>query len=229
MRCEPLAGGNTTQQELTLCVADGGRGMTAEEQLTCFLPHVHSPTSAGGGTGLGLCICKRFVEALGGSLRVDSAPGQGARFTVVAPVALVDSSDGTPSPSAPCSVGAAPGGGSSATDAPLLQPPMAALVSPAGAAPARPPPMLSSDGRRMRCLLVDDHSMNRRLCGRLLEVQCGLEVATAEDGAVALAALIASRTPGGTPFDFVLMDLQARDVAAWCRLAAAKPQTQTVC
>jgi CheY-like chemotaxis protein len=215
MRCEPFAGGDATQQLLTLCVADGGRGMTAEEQRTCFLPHVHSPSSAGGGTGLGLYICKRFVEALGGSLGVESAPGQGARFTVVVPVTLVDSSDGTPSPASviPASGFSAADAGASAADTAMPQapPPPAASIQPVSAAPARPPPLLSGDGRRMRCLLVDDHSLNRRLCGRLLELQGGLEVATADDGDVALQALIDSCSPGGTPFDFCLMDLQARD------------------
>jgi PAS domain S-box-containing protein len=37
------------------------------------------------GTGIGLAICKRIAERHGGAIRVDSAPGRGARFTVVFP------------------------------------------------------------------------------------------------------------------------------------------------
>jgi hypothetical protein len=49
----------------------------------------------------------------------------------------------------------------------------------------------------------------QRLCKRLLETQGGLDVTTADDGDVALQRLIDSYAPGGTPVDFVLMDLQA--------------------
>ena len=52
--CAPAAGAeDAAQQLLTLSVADRGRGMSAEEQESCFLPYVRSPTSRGGGTGLG--------------------------------------------------------------------------------------------------------------------------------------------------------------------------------
>ena len=38
-----------------------------------------------GGTGLGLAIVKHIVENRGGSVRVKSAPGQGAEFLVTLP------------------------------------------------------------------------------------------------------------------------------------------------
>jgi CheY-like chemotaxis protein len=56
----------------------------------------------------------------------------------------------------------------------------------------------------------DDHHLNLRLCKRLLELQGGLEVSTADDGDVALQAMIDSCAPDSKPLDFVLMDLQAR-------------------
>ena len=37
------------------------------------------------GTGLGLAIAKHIVEAHGGAVRAESAPGQGATFTIVLP------------------------------------------------------------------------------------------------------------------------------------------------
>ena len=37
------------------------------------------------GTGLGLPLAKRFVELHGGTMRVDSAPGQGSTFAFILP------------------------------------------------------------------------------------------------------------------------------------------------
>ena len=131
---------------------------------------------------------------------MESELGQGSRFYVTVPVTPLEDSSAPPTPRLRTSQDA---GTSSPRDA-------AAPTLAMPATPSRPPPLLSRTGRRMRCLLVDDHSLNRRLCGRLLELQGGLEVETADDGDVALQALMDSYAPGAEPFDFCLMDLQAR-------------------
>ena len=66
-----------------LVVADTGQGMSREQLDRAFDDFY---TSKEGGTGLGLSVVRRLVADLGGSLRVDTAPGQGSRFVVELPV-----------------------------------------------------------------------------------------------------------------------------------------------
>jgi signal transduction histidine kinase len=46
------------------------------------------------GAGMGLTICRKIVERHGGSIRVESAPGQGAKFIVQLPLQQKDERPG---------------------------------------------------------------------------------------------------------------------------------------
>ncbi|HEX2118752.1 MAG TPA: ATP-binding protein, partial [Acidimicrobiales bacterium] len=75
-------------------VADEGPGMYPEEAAKVFERFYRadpSRTRNQGGTGLGLSIVAAVAEAHGGRARVESAPGQGARFWVELPLAPEDS------------------------------------------------------------------------------------------------------------------------------------------
>jgi len=64
-------------------VADTGVGICREKQSLIFEPFSQadgSLTRCYGGAGLGLTICARFVEMMGGAIWVESEPGQGSRF-----------------------------------------------------------------------------------------------------------------------------------------------------
>lgn len=69
-------------------VRDNGPGLTPEEQSRLFVPFARL-SSEERGHGLGLSIVKRIVEKLGGQVGVESAPGQGSRFSFTLPAADV--------------------------------------------------------------------------------------------------------------------------------------------
>ena len=83
VRAEPRA-----EDRWALIVADTGIGIPEEEQETIFEefrqgePEEHRGR---GGTGLGLAIVRKLVLALGGTISVESARGEGTRFTVLLP------------------------------------------------------------------------------------------------------------------------------------------------
>ena len=72
-----------------IAVADSGVGIAAADQEAIFeeFRQVGSDyTKKSEGTGLGLALTRRFVELHGGTIRVASAPGQGATFTFTLPL-----------------------------------------------------------------------------------------------------------------------------------------------
>jgi signal transduction histidine kinase len=76
---------------VALRVADTGIGMPPDVVATVFESFVQgdgSTTRAYGGTGLGLAVVQRLVRLMGGHIDVESAPGEGARFSIVLPAAL---------------------------------------------------------------------------------------------------------------------------------------------
>jgi len=81
-------------------IKDSGIGMTPEQVERIFEPFMQaddSTTRKYGGTGLGLAITKNFIELMGGTMQVESAPGLGSRFSFDITFDTVDSSTSHPS------------------------------------------------------------------------------------------------------------------------------------
>ncbi len=72
-----------------ISVSDTGIGISKENQQRLFQPFQQIETSLTrkyAGTGLGLSLCRRFVELHGGRIWVESEPGKGSRFVFIIPM-----------------------------------------------------------------------------------------------------------------------------------------------
>ncbi len=169
--------------QLVFEVVDNGIGISESQQKQLFKPFTQADESIAirfGGTGLGLSITQRLVEALGGSVSVDSELERGSRFTVRLPL-LVRSSrirfataqqnidDGENEPESDDE---------------------AEATLPEG----------------LRVLIADDIRDVRFIAQHFL-VKAGCEIETAENGQQAIDR-IRQAQDANHPFDVVLMDMQ---------------------
>ena len=81
----------TNKDQLRISVADTGIGLTPEQMLQLFQPFNRLGQEGHGenGTGIGLVVCKRLIDLMGGVIEVTSTAGEGSVFSFDLPLAPV--------------------------------------------------------------------------------------------------------------------------------------------
>jgi len=170
---------------LRFTVEDNGIGMDANQQRELFQPFTQATnaiTERFGGSGLGLSITQRLVEALDGEIIVQSVLGEGSTFTVILPVSPVGEL-------IIWSLGEQPDAVPSDLDEMELED-------------------LQSDSMALnaRILVVDDMRDVRSIAEHFL-TKAGCTVQIAENGQQAVEE-VEQAIAAGNPFELILMDMQ---------------------
>ena len=143
-------------QTVEVAVSDTGIGISPEQQASLFAEFTQADVETQnryGGTGLGLVICKRLAELMGGDITLQSTPETGTTMRLVVPLAVSDPDELRP-------------GLESASIAPASRP-----------MPSRE----QAERERSLLLLAEDHPTNRTVLSLQLAL-IGFHVDLAEDG-----------------------------------------------
>ncbi len=81
-RIDVSMGANLASTQVWVRVADNARGIDPETRQRIFDPFY---TSRDQGTGLGLALCRKIVDAHGGTIELSSTPGEGSEFVLTFP------------------------------------------------------------------------------------------------------------------------------------------------
>ncbi|MGH2690858.1 MAG: ATP-binding protein, partial [Actinomycetota bacterium] len=176
----------TPEGRVRVAVADTGRGIAPEDLGRLFSPfeRIGAEQTDVEGTGLGLVLAKRLVEAMGGTMGVESRVGEGSTFWV--DLAPVDH------PSAPAGEA---GAGSSVAVVPELGVAHADDAGPRGG----------------KLLYVEDNLASLALIEQLLERRPGIELLVAMQGGLGVELARAHR-PDLALLDLHLPDMHGAEV-----------------
>ena len=183
-------------------IRDTGIGMTDDQLARLFKPFSQADASTArnfGGTGLGLALCKRFSQIMGGRIDVESTYGKGTTFTVWLPAEVQDKK------ATPVHQLLESGEWRNLTQKPRS-------TEPSGRTQLRETPV-PVDGKLV--LVVDDDLAVHDLLGDLLHKE-GFRVATASSGEVGLRMAREMRP------DIITLDVYMPEKDGWSVLAALK-------
>ena len=172
------------EPQVQFTVIDQGIGMTEAQMSNLFRPFSQADSSTTrkyGGTGLGLTICKRLTDVLGGDISVTSKLNQGSQFSATVKTGNLEG-------------------------VPLLQ----ELQQNDNTQSAKPLPAQSEEQalslKGKKILLAEDGPDNQKLISFILK-KAGAEVTVAENGEAARQAAMRAMEIG-LLYDVILMDMQ---------------------
>lgn len=160
--CEQLESEEEGIGRYCYTVADNGIGMSEEFQKHVFEQFSREKTATVSGiqgTGLGMSVCKSFVDLMGGTITCKSRQGEGTVFTIILPLRIQDGMEYT-------------------------DPITGKVVNGSIDEDAVPKP----DFSKRRVLLVDDNELNREIAMEMLREE-GILVDDTDDGTKAVSIL----------------------------------------
>jgi PAS domain S-box-containing protein len=177
------------EEGVRIQVSDTGIGIQPEQKARIFdeFYQLRNPErDRNKGTGLGLAISRRLVDAMGGTIEVESTPGRGSMFSITLPESAV-------SPRREGLAGLESGLGLSvATD--------------------RPPKPGQNSLKGLNILVIEDHHGTRSATAQILESE-GAEVLQAADGKTGLR-MVHERRPNILLLDLMLPDIDGKQILA---------------
>jgi len=215
-----------TDDRVWLGVRDEGHGLSDEDQSRLFEPFQRLGAEHSGieGTGIGLALSRRLMQAMGGQIGVDSTPGQGATFWLRLPVGQ----------GKVASEQAASAGWPAATATPgVSQAPAASGPGDDGTTPTDD----GAPGRTATVLYIEDNPVNAMVMEAMVTRLPGLTMISADDGAPGLEMALRERPaliltdiqmPGMNGFELMArlkQHAQTRDIPVIAISADALPQT----
>ena len=206
---------NSQQVIVQIQVRDTGSGIPPDQLKSIFEPYTQSKLAIyrkHGGTGLGLSVVAKLVEAMKGCIKVESQVGKGSVFTIQVPLHLSSLHQS--------GVYVTPRGAKNTLRANDMFCLSNLLKDNSLSAPLQLPPLKSSVEKeklfrfpagRGVVLIVDDNEMNRKILKRMLQ-KFGLAFLEAKDGAEAVQIVMDSANIKGTgnsdyELGLVLMDI----------------------
>ncbi len=152
-----------SSERVRISVKDTGRGMSSETQARLFTPFQQGSSDTArthGGTGLGLTICNRLAEMMGGSITVASEVGKGTEMVLTISILVADPAE-------------------------LATSQASGVAKKLPAEERSAPSVAEAERDGMLVLFVDDHPVNRLLISKQL-AKLGYAAESAKDGAEAL-------------------------------------------
>ncbi|QDV53389.1 response regulator [Gimesia fumaroli] len=175
------------EPQIQFTVIDQGIGMTESQLSNLFRPFTQADSSTTrkyGGTGLGLTICKRLANMLGGDISVTSELNQGSRFSAAVCTGNLEGVERLQELTQPVS---------QETQSTAEKNPQYCVIQ-----------EFPLKGRKI--LLAEDGPDNQKLIAFILK-KAGAEVTVAENGEVARQAALKALEIG-LLYDVILMDMQ---------------------